>query len=182
MAEIKSAFELAMEKSKKYVISDEEREKIKEKEVLQKATGLFHRYKDGHLFSNEMVKEIERMDERSRERVRGILLSQWVDALSLDEDSGRLLHAIESVKGRSLDDIRERFQNILSAYRGEIEKARQGMSLQLAEALRREEIHGDAVEPNVEGSERWKKLVESTDRSYQGKLDEIKEVLKKLIF
>jgi hypothetical protein len=30
MAEIKSAFELAMERSTKYVISDEEREKIRE--------------------------------------------------------------------------------------------------------------------------------------------------------
>jgi hypothetical protein len=180
MAEIKSAFELAMERSKKYVISDEEREKIKEKEVLRKATGLFHRYKNDHLSLHEMVKEIERMDDRTRERVRGVLLSQWVDALSLDEDSGRFLYAMESVKGRSLDDIRERFQNLLSVYRGEIEKARTGMSLQLAETLRREKIHGDAVEPNVEGSERWKKLVESTRRSYQGKLDEIKEALKRV--
>ncbi|HSB05392.1 MAG TPA: hypothetical protein VLK23_09365 [Thermodesulfobacteriota bacterium] len=177
MAEIKSAFELAMEKSKKYAISDEEREKIKEKEVLQKATGLFHRYKDGHLSSHEMVKEIERMDERTRERVRKNLLSQWVDALSLEEDSGRFLHAIESVKGRSLDDIKERFQNLLSAYRGEIEKARQGMSIQLTEALRRDGIYGDAVEPNVEESEQWKKLVESANCSCQGKLDEIKRAL-----
>jgi len=180
MAEIKSAFELAMEKSKRYVISDEEREKIKEKEVLQKATGLFHRYEDGHLSLHEMVKEIERMDEKTRKRVNEILLSQWVDALSLDEGSERLLHAIEAIKGRSLDDIRQKIQNLLSAYRGEIEKARQGMSLQMAEALTRGEIYGDAVEPNVEGSEQWKKLVESTHRSHQGELEEIKGALMKL--
>jgi hypothetical protein len=85
------------------------------------------------------------MDERTRERVRGILLSQWVDAFFLDEDSGRLLHAIESVMGRSLDDIK-RFQNI-SLLSRRIEKARQGMSLQLARDVEREKIHGDAGSP-----------------------------------
>ena len=120
------------------------------------------------------------MDEKTRKRVNEILLSQWVDALSLDEGSERLLHAIEAIKGRSLDDIRQKIQNLLSAYRGEIEKARQGMSLQMAEALTREEIYGDAVEPNVEGSEQWKKLVESTHRSHQGELEEIKGALMKL--
>ena len=39
MGEIKSSLELAMERSKKYVVSDEDRASIKEREILQKATG-----------------------------------------------------------------------------------------------------------------------------------------------
>src|SRR5512136_2699623 len=100
MGEIKSALELAMERSKKYAISDAEREKIKEKEVLQKAIGLFHRYKEGHVSLSEMTREIERMDEKTREKVKESVLSQWVDALWLDDDSIRFLDAIEAVEGR----------------------------------------------------------------------------------
>ncbi len=160
MAEIKSALELAMEKSKKYVISAEEREKIREKEILQKATGLFHRYKEGHLSQSEMMREIEKMDEKVRERVKEVLFSQWVDALSLDLDPDRLVGALESLKGRSLNDITKKFESLRSVYRNEIEEARQTLSLELVEALKERGIDGEAVEPNVEGSEEWKGRVE----------------------
>jgi predicted Fe-Mo cluster-binding NifX family protein len=180
MAEIKSALELAMEKSKKYVISDKEREEIKEKEVLQKATGLFHRYKEGHLSLSEMMREIERTDKKMREKVKEVLLLQSVDTLSLEEDAERLFSVFESIKGRSLNDVKEEFQNLRSIYQNEIEEARQKLSLQLVEALKDEGIDGDAVEPNVEGSEEWKGRVEEVNRSHREKLKEIKDALKRL--
>ena len=180
MGEIKSVLELAMERSKKVVISNEEREKIKEKEILQKAMGLFHRYQEGHLSLNEMMREIDRTDEKIREKVKKVLFSQWVDALSLDDDGERLFNAMESIKDRSLDDIKEKFQSFHALYHNEIEQAKQRMSLQLAEELKSEGIYGDAVEPNVEGSESWKKLLDPVDCFHREKLDEIKEALKRL--
>ncbi len=180
MGEIKSALELALERSKKYAISDAEREKIKEKEILQKAMGLFHRYKEGGFSLNELTREIERMDEKIREKVKETLLSQWVDSLSLDDDSKRFLDAIESIKGRGLNEIKEEFQKIIAACQKEIDQARQRMSQQLAEDLRSERIYGDAVDPNVEGQESWKDLINTVHRSHQEKLDKIKEALKKL--
>jgi hypothetical protein len=180
MAEIKSALELAMEKSKKYVISDEERERIREKEVLRKATGLFHRYKEGLLSQSEMMREIEKMDEKVREGVKEVLFSQWVDALSLDSDPERPLGAIESLKGRSLNDIRKKFEGLRSVYCSDIEEAKQTLSLELVEALNDEGVEGEAVEPNVEGSEKWKGRVEEVNRSHREKLKEIKNVLKRL--
>lgn len=179
MGEIKSALELAMERSKKYAISDAEREKIKEKEILQKAMGLFHRYKEGHFTLNELAREIERMDEKAREKVKETLLSQWLDALALDDDSKRFLDAIESMKGRGLNEIKEKFQKIIAAYQKETDEARQRMSQQLAEDLRSEGIDGDAVDPNVEGQASWKNLLDTVRRSHQGKLDKIKEGLRK---
>lgn len=180
MAEIKSALELAMEKSKKYVISDEEREAIREKEILQKAMGLFYRYKEGHLSQNEMMREIEKMDEKVRERVKEVLLLQSVDTLSLEEDAERLFSVFESIKGRSLNDVKEKFQNLRSIFQNEIEETRQKLSLQLVEALKDEGIDGDAVEPNVEGSEEWKGRVEEVNRSHRENLNEIKDALKRL--
>jgi hypothetical protein len=180
MAEIKSALELALERSKKYVISDEEREKMRQKEILQKAMGLFHRFKEGHLSINEMMKEIERMDDKMRERVKEILLSQWTEHLALDPDSERLFDALESLKGRSLQSLREKFESLRSVYHHEIKEARQTLSLDLAEALKSEGIDGDAVEPNPEGSEKWESRVERIDRSHQGRLNEIKDALKSL--
>ncbi|MGZ3535109.1 MAG: hypothetical protein ACXU9K_07770, partial [Thermodesulfobacteriota bacterium] len=86
MGEIKSTLELAMERTKKFALSDKDKEEIKQKEVLQKAGSLFHRYGDGHLSLNEVLKQIEKMDEKTVTTVRQSLLSQWIDALSLNDD------------------------------------------------------------------------------------------------
>ncbi len=180
MGEIKSALELAMERSRKYAVSDEEREKIKEKEILQKATGLFHRYKENLLPLHEMAREIERADEKTRQRVKEILLSHCLVALSLAEDPERLFRLIEFIKDQSLHDMKEKFQILLTAYHEEVEKARKMASLQLAEALKKEGICGDAVVPNVEGDNHWKKVLDELNHSYRGKLEEIKKALKKI--
>ncbi len=181
MSEIKSAFELAMEKSRKYAISDEEREKIKEKEILQKAKSLFYRYSEGSLSMNEVLREIERMDEKMRERVKEVLLSQWVDALSLDQETEKSFLGIESIKGQNLSDIKEKVEKLLSSYREEIEKARQKMRSQLLDELRREGIEGDAVEPNLEESKDWEERLKIASKAYRQKLDEMKGDLKKLL-
>ena len=180
MAEIKSTLELAMERTKKMDISEKEREEIKQKEILQKVTGLFHRYKESHLPLNEILKEIERMDEKIGKRVKKGLLAQWINALSLNDEDENLLKGIESLKQRELDDARKKLNHLFSQYRRKKEKVKQELKAQLAEALRREGIDGSAVEPNIEVSELWKKECEKLDHLYKTKMEEIKEQLRGL--
>ncbi len=180
MGEIKSTLELAMERTKKFVLSDHEKEELKQKEVFQKASSLFHRYRDGHLSLNEVLKQIEKMDEKTAATVKQSLLSQWIDALSLNDDDERTFKGIEALKRRSLDEVRKKFQHLLSQYQQEKEKAKEEMRVQSAEALKKERIYGSAVEPNIENSQRWKKEEEKLDKSYMAKLEEIKQHLRSL--
>jgi len=179
MGEIKSTLELAMERTKKFALSDQEKEAMKQKEVLQKATGLFHRYHDGHLSLNEVLKQIARMEEKTARTVKESLLFQWIEALSLNDDE-RTLKGIESLKQQSIHEVKEKFHHLLSQYQAEKEKVKEKTNLHLTEALKKEGIYGSAVEPNVEGSEVWKKEEEKLDRSYRTKLEKIKEQLKAL--
>ncbi len=180
MGEIKSTLELAMERTKKVAISEKEKEEIKQKEILQKATGLFHRYRDGHLSLNEVLKEIERMEEKTAATVKEFLLAQWIDALSLEEGNERILKGVESLKETSIAEVKQEFHHLLSQYQREKGEAEQKMRVQLAEALKKDRIWGSAVEPKLEGSELWKKENENLDCSYLIKLDEIKEQLRRL--
>jgi hypothetical protein len=180
VGEIKSTLELAMERTKHFAISEKEKEEIKQKEVLQNATRLFHRYRVGHLSSNEILKEIERMERRTATTVKQYLFSHWIDALSLDDDDERILKGIESMKGRSIAEVKQRFHHLLSQYQRELEKLKEKMRLQLTEALKKNGIWGSAVEPKLEGNELWNKENENLDRSYQIQLDEIKEQLRRL--
>ena len=180
MGEIKSTLELAMERTKKLAISQKEKEDIKQKVVLQKATSLFHRYREGHLPLNEILKEIEKMDERTSATVKETLLFQWIDALSLNDDDERLLKGIESLKQKTIDEIKQSFHHLLSQYQGEYEKVKEGAKIQCTEILRKEGLYGSAVDPHIERSDLWKKENEKLNLSFKTKLEEIKQQLRAL--
>jgi hypothetical protein len=180
MGEIKSSLELAMERTKKFTISEKEKEEIKQKEVLQKATSLFHRYREGHLPLNNILKEIEKMEKKTAITVKKLLLSQWIDALSLDDDDERIFKGIESLKGRSKDEVKQKFHSLLSQYLSEKEKVKENVKVQFTEALKKDGIYGSSVEPKIEGGELWKKEIEKLSHSYRVKLEEIKEQLRGL--
>ena len=116
MGEIKTNLELATERTKNFDISAKEKEEIKQKEVFQKATSLFHRYLEGHLPLNNILKEIERMEKKTATTVKESLLSQWIDALSLDDDDERILKGVESFKQRSMDREKQKFHHLFSQY------------------------------------------------------------------
>ena len=178
MGEIKSSLELAMEKTRKVAISEKEKEEMKQKEVLRKATGFFHRYRNGLLTLNEILKQIERMEKETATAVKKILLSQWVEALSLDDEEERILKGIESLEQRNIDEVKEKFRCLLSQYQGEKEKVKEKARLELIENLRKDGIYGSAVEPKLERSKLWKNENEKLNHSYRMKLEEIKEPLR----
>jgi hypothetical protein len=180
MGEIKSTLELAMERTKKFAISEREKKEMKQKEVLQKATRLFYGYRDGHLPLNEILKQIERMEKKTAATVKELLLSQWVDTLSLDDEEERILKGIELLEQRDIHEVKQKFRDLLSQYRGEKEKVKEKAMVQLIESLRRDGICGSAVEPKLEGSEFWKKENVKLDDSYKMKLEEIKKLLRDL--
>jgi hypothetical protein len=180
MGEIKSTLELAMERTKKFAISEKEKEEMKQKEVLQKATRFFYGYRDGHLPLNEILKQIERMEKKTATNVKELLLSQWVDTLSLNDEEERILKGIESLEQRDIHEVKQKFRDLLSQYQGEKEKVKEKAKSQLIEGLRRNGICGSAVEPKLEGSELWKKENEKLDDSYKMKLEEIKKLLRDL--
>ena len=178
MGEIKSTLELAMERTKKFAISEKEKEEMKQKEILQKATSLFHRYREGHLPLSDILKEIEKMEKKIAITVKKLLLSQWIDALSLEDDDERIFKGIESLKQQSIKEVKQKFHHLLSQYQGQKEKIKEKVRVQLTEALKKDDIYGSAVEPKAEGSELWKKETEKLDHSYRVKLEEIKEPLR----
>ena len=167
-----------MEKTKKFAISEKEREEMKKKEVLQKATSLFHRYREGNLPLNDILKQIERMEEMTAAAVKEFLLSQWIDALSLDDGEERILKGIESLEQRNIDEVRQKFYRLVSQYQQEKERVKEKVKAQRREVLRKDGIYGSAVEPKLEGDELWEKENEKLDHSYKMTLDEIKERLR----
>lgn len=180
MAEIKSTLELAMERTKKFTLTEEERKEIKQKEILQKASGLFHRYQAGNLQLNEILKEMGKMEKEILEEVKKWLLSKWIETLSLEEDPEKIFKAIDLFSPKKTDEIRKNFSHLFSQYQEEKREIEKRLKNQFLEELRAKGIFGDAVDPKLEGIEQWKSENEKLIGSYKGKLEEIKRELRSL--
>ncbi len=177
MAEIKSTLELALERSKRFTLSEKEKEEIKQKEIQEKILSLFHRYGEGRLSLNDLQREIDRMEERVRKPVKEELLKRWLEALSLSGENERSLRGIEWLKQQPIDEVKAHLQNLTEQYQREKDRIREEVRTQLSEALRKEGFGGDAIEPNVEMSKGWEKALSAVNQEYQLKLERIKERL-----
>ena len=180
MGEIKSTLELALERTRKLAITQEEREEIKRQELLKKATGLSHRYVEGHVPLQEVLREIERMADQEKSKVKKLLLSQWMEALSLESNHERLFDGIESFGGMNVSDLRKKFQLLVSEYQMERKKAGQDIERQAIEDLRTEDISGTAVVPRLEGDPKWKECTQALNASFHKRVKEIKTALEQL--
>ncbi len=178
MGEIKSTLELVMEKTRGIAISEDEKREMKKKEVLQKGTALSNRYREGQISLGHVLKEIEKMEEKTATDVRELLLSQWIDGLSLSDDDERLLEGIEALGHRGIEDVKKEFRRLLSEYRREREKGRLQAQSRIAEILRQEGIGGSAVEPNPERSDLWEESMRRLDLFYGKEMEKIKDELR----
>ncbi len=180
MGEIKSTLELAMERTRKLAITQEEKEEIKRRELLKKATGLSHRYMEGHVPLHEILREIERMTDQEKSKVKKVLLSQWMEALSLESDHERLFEGIESLRGMKVSDLTEKFQLLVSEYQVERKKTEQDIERQAIEELRSEGISGTAVVPQLEGNPKWKECTQAMNAFFRKRVEEVQEALEQL--
>ena len=180
MKEIKSTLELALERTRRLAITQEEREEIKRQQLLKKATGFFHRYMEGHIPLHEILREIERMTGQEKSQVKKALLSQWMEALSLESDHERLFDGIESLRGMKVSGLREKFQLLVSEYQVERKKTEQNIERQAIEELKTEGIFGTAVVPRLEGNPKWRECTQAMNALFRKRVEGVKEALEQL--
>jgi len=180
MGEIKSTLELALERSKRFSLSEKDREEIKKKEIQEKISTLFFRYQEGYLHLHEIQKEIDRLGEGMAKAVKEGLLLRWVDGLSLEGENEKMLKGIEGLTNRALDEVKEALQKLRLQYQSEKDRLKQEERNRRLEALRRAGLSGDALEPNIETSVEWSKALTALNQKYELQLRELKDRLRVL--
>ena len=79
-----------------------------------------------------------------------------------------------------MDEIRRTLEVLRSELERRGREAEQKMEIQLAEALRKEGIHGTAVVPRVRESGELKERIRSVAQGFQGEVEACKEALRRL--
>lgn len=177
MGEIKSTWDIVMEKTKGLKISSGDRERIKRGELTSRVNAIFHRYMGTQGNHAYLKKELEGLGVEEREVVKRELLLQLLDAIDLSRDNRKVITGIETLKGKPVAKSAENLTLLAPEYKASMEETYTEIGGIFLRRLADMGISGSAVEPNLEGKREWSDAMEGLQRDYGNRLEALKEEL-----
>jgi hypothetical protein len=178
MAEIKSAIELAMERTKGLVMDEKEKEKSLVQDAENRLKAMVRRFLDGGTDIDDFQGQYDKIDLTEGVK-RVLLVDMVVNGFDVGEDTKLfgLLHIVDRELDnrlkKELDILQRQFSEALEKKNGEVRKRVLGR-------LNKMGISGSSLEPNLTAWDEWKEAVAETKRAFGGRLqrwkDEVKEV------
>ncbi|RLA84965.1 MAG: hypothetical protein DRG31_04205 [Deltaproteobacteria bacterium] len=172
MGEIKSTWELVMEKLKGMEVTQKDRERFQREEEREKAKRLFFPYFQGDERNwNNLKEEFKGLGETGLEEFFRLLSEN----ISLEEGlTERYRKGLETLFGR---DGLGRIEELLERYRRRREVEEEALKQELFQAFQKKGIRGTAVDPNPRLHPRWNAVIEEVDGEFRRELREMLEGL-----
>ena len=179
MGEIKSAWELAMEKVDKLgKLSPEELRRQKEDKCKSIGQGLAEKYLSG-LTMRDLKLELDKHKGEERELVRAALASRLIDAIELG-DVERLSKVVEAMSGLKIKNeevaaAKGDIEGLFAEYREAEQKKRREVETAARGVLHQLRISGSAIgSVNPEVVPEWKSELDKIAQPYRERLDDIR--------
>jgi hypothetical protein len=177
MAEIKSAIELAMEKTKNLVIDPKEREEMVIKEIEDRIKAVLRRYAESMIGHEDAAKELERI-QSDRVLKRAIIIDNLVEEFDAHKDNKRLFDLFHALGIDLPQSIRNEFETINNKFREEMKSRETVIRKNIKDVLTELNITGSAIEPNLDAWEEWHEEVRRTNTVFGKKIEELKNKVK----
>ncbi|HYB19816.1 MAG TPA: hypothetical protein VEH09_02750 [Thermodesulfobacteriota bacterium] len=178
MAEIKSAVELAMERTKGLHLSHEEKEKLKEEEVQSRAHSLVNRYLEIDFHLREVKKELARVDPSQRQYLENLFIEYLVESIDLDRDNDLIFEGIASFREGSKSFL-QKMRDLMERYQDQKDREYLKAERDLLAKLENLGVSGSAVQPKVEGSSEWKEALAKFKPAFEEELNKLRKKIQK---
>lgn len=177
MGEIKSTWDIVMEKTKGLKVTPRDRERIKKGELTSRISAIFHRYMDAQGTQVYLKKELEGLRIEERRIVKRELLLLLLDGIDLSKDNRKMITGIETLKGKPVAKTLERLRLLASEYKASGDERAREIEGIFRRRLAAMGISGSAVQPNLEGKRDWIEALEGLQREYGNRWEALKEEL-----
>lgn len=177
MAEIKSAVELAMERTKGLRLSPEELDKLKEEEIQTKAHNLANKFLEVDFHLREVEKELDRLDPPQRQNLEKLFIQYLSEAIGLDRDNDLIFQGIETFRQGSKRSL-QKMKDLTQKYQEQKSREYLKTEKDLLAKLERLGISGPAVQPKVEGSPEWEEALAKFTPAFEEELQDLKKEIK----
>ncbi|MCX7857034.1 MAG: hypothetical protein N2513_03490 [Deltaproteobacteria bacterium] len=180
MAEIKSSIEIAMEKTKHLIMSEEEKKEQEKRDLENKIRALLRRLKEKFIEKDDVVKEFNSLRDNNQKR---IFVKVALDELSLAEENEEIISVLALIDKDIKLKADTGLKAMKKAFNEELEKREMIMKERIREKLMKMGLQGDALTINVEAWEEWSEAITEVNGIFTRRLEEWKEsVIKDLRF
>ena len=180
MGELKSAWEIALEKSKKLgKMSAEEEQQYLEEKYRQIGTAAVRRYLDDPRVQS-LTSQLKAYSEEENELIKRAAISELIASLDL-RDPAKLNEACQGIASLEPESqsVLEQIAQLGVEYEGARRDARREMENKDREVLHRLRISGTAIgDMNVEASVEWQEKEQSLMATFAPRLDNFKQELR----
>lgn len=150
MGEIKSTFDLVMERTKHLTLSDEEKQHNKKEDIINKIKSLVTKYEDGALRYSEFDKEVGGLGKSFGKDIVGLVAQEVLGRLDVLGDNGPLLDILKNVCRRDTVQVQQTIDRFKERAGKEAGLRSRAVVAQLKSDLG---ISGSAVSANLENDE-----------------------------
>ncbi len=177
MAEIKSAIELAMERTKNLVMDEKEKQAFARREIEERARAIIRRYAEGIIDRETFLVEYGSINAQKAEK-RSIVMDIVIEEFNASAENERLFEILEMVGEEVGGPFGDQVKALKREFRKDLEKRATGIKMRVKERLEAMGIKGSSVEPNVAEWEEWKDAVQEIGSLFKGRLNEWKDSIK----
>ena len=177
MAEIKSAIEIAMERTQGLRLSSAEKERLKEEEVHTRAHALVNRFLEVDLHFREVEKELGKCPAELRRQLEKIMVRDLAEALDLDRDNGLVFQGIQILAPDKTGAI-PKIKELAKEYQEQSAEARRTTAEILRAKWSNLGISGSAVVPKVAESSEYAAALKAFRSSYEARLQVLKDQIR----
>lgn len=180
MAEIKSAIELAMEKTKGLEMDEEERGSLARKDIQNRVRAILRRYYEGMIDKEGVQKEWSAV-EVEPELKKKILCDLLVEGFDVRGDNGKIF-ALFHFTGIGLDErLGAELETLQRGFIQEMEKRKMIITARIEDKLKKGGITGNSVEPNIEAWDEWRETADEVANAFRERLEGWKKRLSEKI-
>jgi len=176
MAEIKSAIELAMEKTKDLVMDDRGKRSLALKELAAGMMTIYRRYREGLSGDDETKAQLDALECDSIQK-RKMALDILTDEFEAGDDVAGMAPLFSFICFMVDEKARRDLLAIQRECLGELERIRSSIGSRITEDLAASGIRGNSVEPNVEAWPIWKEASADIRRALRRQIEKWKEGL-----
>jgi hypothetical protein len=173
MAEIKSAIELAMEKTKNLIVGGEERKTMATKEIENKVKAVVRRYLGDMSSQGDAAREFDEID--ADRRLKGsVLVETLVDEFDIKKSPERLL-ALFNLTGVDLSGaLQNEFATLQRQFQDEMTRKEKAIREKISDSLAVLGITGEGIEPNLVAWDEWTRGSEEAGNVFEERVQEWK--------
>ena len=178
MAEIKSAIQLAMERTQGLVMDEKEKQSMAMKELASSVLTIFRRYRESLADDVEAEEQLDAL-KCDNETKKKIILDLLGDEFESSEDVSSLDRLFSFVRFVIDERLYRELKQIERSFADELEKEKSGIKSRILKDLAAAGVEGDSVEPNVEAWPKWLEASREIRRSFKRQIDEWKDRVEK---